>query len=169
MVASARIHLVPVQHWSGRGIYDRMRTLWGGWVVETPQLRFLFCGDSGYSPDFRDIAARFGSFDLAAIPIGAYEPRWFMQANHLNPAEAVQAMQDLNARYAVAIHWGTFELSDEPLDEPPRALAAALARRNIPATRFFVLQHGATRRLSPLLGPAKPSELSAMQRRGAPV
>jgi N-acyl-phosphatidylethanolamine-hydrolysing phospholipase D len=145
------IHLVPVQHWSSRGLTDRNKTLWGGWVIEAPNFRFFFAGDTGYSQDFRDIAARFGGFDLAALPIGAYEPRWFMQAQHINPEEAVRIQQDLRARYSVAIHWGTFALSDEPLDEPPKSLARALAAARIPSERFFVMKHGETRKLSDLL------------------
>ena len=97
------IHFVPSQHWSKRKLTDTNQTLWGGWVVRHPELSFFFAGDSGYSPDFADIGAKFGGFDLAAIPIGAYAPRWFMQIMHLDPAEAVRVHQDVNARQSLAI------------------------------------------------------------------
>ncbi len=141
---SARIHFVPVQHWSQRTLWDRNQTLWGAWVIETPSFRFFFAGDAGYSQDFRDIGRRFGSFDLAALPIGAYAPRWFMKTYHVDPDEAFQAHQDLHARQSMAVHWGTFVMSDEPLDEPPQRLAKALAQSN--PGRFFVYRHGETRR-----------------------
>lgn len=141
-----RVHLVPAQHWSRRGLRDMNKTLWGGWVAEWVDFRFLFTGDTGYNgADFRAIGAHFGGFDLAAIPIGAYEPRWFMKIHHVNPEEAVRILQDVRARQALAIHWGTFALTDEPLDEPPRALAIALAVAGVPHERFWVLRHGETR------------------------
>lgn len=146
-----RIHQVPAQHFSQRTPWDRNRVLWGGFVVEHPALRFYFAGDTGYTPDFADIAARMGPMDLAALPIGAYEPRWFMQPMHVNPAEAVQAHLDLRARHSVAMHWGTFRLTEEPLDEPPRALAGALQAAGVPPERFWLLRVGETRRLTDLL------------------
>ena len=143
-----KITLTPVQHWSSRTPFDRNTTLWGGWVVEHPRLRFFFGGDHGYSPDLADIGRRLGPFDLVALPIGAYEPRWFMSVMHANPDEAVRARQDLRARYAVAMHWGTFRLTDELLDEPPRKLAQALAQAGVAPEQFFVMQHGETRDLA---------------------
>ena len=141
------IHLVPVQHWSARTPWDRNQTLWGGWIIERADLRFFFSGDTGYSKDFADIRSRFGRIDLAAIPIGCYEPRWFMQANHVNPEESLQIHRDLGARRSVGIHWGTFRLTDELLDEPPRKLAEALAKAGVAPERFFLMQHGETRKL----------------------
>ena len=149
-IGGLAIHCVPVQHWSKRGLTDRNATLWSGWVIEHPGLRVFFTGDTGYSRDFADIGRRFGSFDLAAIPIGAYAPRWFMYPQHVDPAEAVRIHQDLHARYSIGIHWGTFELTDESLDEPPRLLQEELRKLAIPPERFFVLQHGQTRRLAGL-------------------
>lgn len=140
-------HAVPVQHFSARTPFDRNQTLWAGWVMEAPDFRFFFMGDSGYSKDFADIGERFGSFDLAALAIGAYEPRWFMSMAHVDPEQAVQIFQDINARYAVGMHWGTFKLTDEPMDEPPRRMAAARDAAGIAPERFFVMQHGQTRRL----------------------
>jgi N-acyl-phosphatidylethanolamine-hydrolysing phospholipase D len=110
--------------------------------------RFLHTGDTGYSQDFKDIGAKFpGGFDWAAIAIGAYEPRWFMKAQHVNPDEAVQIMQDIGARQALGIHWGTFVLTDEALDLPPKDLAVALTKYNIPPDRFHVFKNGEMRKL----------------------
>ncbi|CBJ41052.1 putative metallo-hydrolase/oxidoreductase (plasmid) [Ralstonia solanacearum CMR15] len=139
------VHFCAVQHWSARGLYDRNRTLWGSWALLHPQLRFWFSGDLGYSQDTRDIGAHFGHFDVAAIAVGAYEPRWFMKTQHIDPAEAVQVMQDIGARHAVGIHWGTFPLTDEPLDQPIADLANALRARDIDAERFVLFRHGETR------------------------
>jgi L-ascorbate metabolism protein UlaG (beta-lactamase superfamily) len=142
------LHFVPVQHWSARSVTDRFDTLWGGWIAKTkPKTRatdfsVFFAGDTGYSKDFSDIYQRFGAIDLALLPIGAYAPRWFMQPQHVNPEEAVRIHQDLHAKKSLGIHWGTFELSDEALDEPPRALAEAVRKASLPASAFVVLPHG---------------------------
>jgi L-ascorbate metabolism protein UlaG (beta-lactamase superfamily) len=144
------LHFVPVQHWSARTPWDRNRTLWGAWVIEHEGRRYFFGGDFGYSRDRADAAARFDGFDLAMIPIGAYEPRWFMKVMHVNPEEAVQAHIDLRARFSVAMHWGTFRLTDERLDEPPARFAQARAGAGVPEERFFMMQHGETRRLEEL-------------------
>jgi N-acyl-phosphatidylethanolamine-hydrolysing phospholipase D len=143
----------PVQHWSGRGLTDRLATLWGGWAVFAPDFQFFFSGDTGYSKDFADIRERFAArqgeqgFDLALIPVGAYEPRWFMVNQHVNPEEAVRIHRDLKARHSLGIHWGTFELTDEALDEAPRALASARSAQGVAETAFGVLAIGQTRRL----------------------
>ena len=142
----AQIEAVPTQHWSNRGL-DRNKTLWCSWVVKVPGFAFLFIGDTGYSKDCSDIRQRHGGFDLAAIPIGAYAPRWFMQQAHQNPEEAVQSMLDLNARRAVATHWGTFQLTFEPMDEPTQRLKEALQLHGKGDDDFMVLQHGETRLL----------------------
>jgi N-acyl-phosphatidylethanolamine-hydrolysing phospholipase D len=135
---------VPVQHWSKRSIFSRNKTLWAGWVINADAFRFIFVGDTGYTPHFKEIGEKLGPFDLAAIPIGAYEPRWFMARHHVNPAESVQIHKDIGSKKSVAIHWGTFILTDEPLDEPPKKLAAALQENQIPAEDFLVLKHGQT-------------------------
>ncbi len=144
-VGDATIHAVPAQHFSARTPFDRNQTLWAGYVVEHPSFRFFFAGDTGYSADFKAIGRRLGPMDLAAIPIGAYEPRWFMHPMHVNPEEAVKIHQDVRSRHSVAIHWGTFELTDEPLDEPPRRLQEALVAAGLSAEQFCVMQHGETR------------------------
>jgi N-acyl-phosphatidylethanolamine-hydrolysing phospholipase D len=135
---------VPVQHWSKRSLFSRNKTLWAGWVIGSDDFRFIFVGDTGYTPDFKEIGEKLGPFDLAAIPIGAYEPRWFMARHHINPEEAVQIHKDIGSRKSVAIHWGTFILTDEPLDEPPQKLAAALQENKISRDDFLVLKHGET-------------------------
>ena len=147
-----RIHQVPAQHFSARTPWDTNEALWGGFVVEHPSFRFYWAGDSGYGPHFKEIGRRFAPIDLAALPIGSYEPRWFMKDMHINPAEAVLAHKDLGATHTVAAHWGTFEMTDESMDEPPRALARALSEHQISPETFFVMQHGETRVLHPATG-----------------
>jgi N-acyl-phosphatidylethanolamine-hydrolysing phospholipase D len=141
---------VPAQHFSGRTATDRNKTLWCGFVLEAANRRIYFAGDTGYSKDFADIGKRLGPVDLALLPIGAYEPRWFMRAMHVNPEEAVKIHRDVGSRQSVAMHWGTFRLTEEPVDEPPHALARALAAADIPHERFWVMQHGETRTLEAL-------------------
>jgi N-acyl-phosphatidylethanolamine-hydrolysing phospholipase D len=141
-----KVTLVPVQHWSKRTLWDTNKTLWGGWVIEGGGLKLVHTGDLGYSKDARDIGERLGPFDLAFIPIGAYAPRWFMKAMHVNPAEAVQLRADLRARRAIGMHWGTFEnLTDEPLDEPPAVLAQRRAAAGLAPDQFDVMKIGETR------------------------
>lgn len=135
---------VPVQHWSKRSLFSRNKTLWAGWVISAKDFRFIFVGDTGYAPHFKEIGEKLGPFDLAAIPIGAYEPRWFMKSHHVNPEEAVQIHKELRTQKSVAIHWGTFILTDEPLDEPPKRLASALQQNQISQEDFLVPQHGQT-------------------------
>jgi L-ascorbate metabolism protein UlaG (beta-lactamase superfamily) len=139
-----RFTLTPSQHWSKRLASARNSRLWGGVHISIAGSRRIhFVGDTGYhAAIFRDIAARLGPPDLALIPIGAYEPRWFMRAQHCNPAEAVQIHRDLGSRQSVAMHWGTFQLTEEARDEPPRALAAALREAGIPPETFKVLEPG---------------------------
>ncbi len=141
-------HFESVQHWSARTLWDRNQSLWGSWAVIHPSFRFWFSGDLGYSRDTQDIGRRYGHFDLAAIAIGSYEPRWFMQNHHIDPAQAVRVMQEVGASQAVGIHWGTFRLSDEALDQPPKDLAQALRQQGVAQERFFVMQHGETRQFS---------------------
>jgi L-ascorbate metabolism protein UlaG (beta-lactamase superfamily) len=136
------ITLTPAQHFSARNMFDRNRALWGGFLIEAGGHRILFAGDTGYGPHFREIAVRLGPIDLALLPIGAYEPRWFMKDIHMNPAEAVQAHLDLAARQSLAMHFGTFQLTPEGIDEPVRELANALRERGVPAERFRTPESG---------------------------
>lgn len=156
-VGETDFFLTPVQHWSARGLFDRNRTLWGGWSVFGPDLHWYFSGDTGHSPDFvqtrqhfadRQASAKGGGFDLALIPVGAYEPRWFLQPQHVNPAEAVRIHQDLGAKRSMGVHWGTFELTDEPLDQPLRDLQVARDAAGLASSAFFVLALGETRTLT---------------------
>ena len=139
-----RVHAVPAQHFSGRVAHDRNRSLWCGFVYEIAGQRHYFAGDTGYGPDFADIGAGFSPIDIAMIPIGAYEPRSFMRPVHVDPQEAVCIHQDVGARVSLAMHWGTFRLTLEPLDEPPQRLAAALDMAGIAHSQFRVLAHGET-------------------------
>jgi len=138
------VTFTPAQHFSSRGPFDRNRTLWGSYLIGSHGRLIYFGGDAGYSAHFREIRDRFGSIDIALLPIGAYEPRWFMKAFHMNPAEAVQAHTDLKSRQSIGIHFGTFQLTEEEIDAPPRDLAAALARANLDLKSFVTLSEGVT-------------------------
>lgn len=141
-----RAWFVPAQHFSGRGVNDRNASLWGGWVLEIEGFRLYFAGDTGYGRDFADIGSVFNGFDLSLIPIGAYEPQWFMNAVHVNPEDAVRIHRDVKSRHSVGMHWGTFILTDEPVDEPPQRLARARLDQHVPDADFVVMKHGETRR-----------------------
>ena len=146
-VSSLRIAATPAQHFSARGFGDRGDTLWCGFALRAANGRgrsVYFAGDTGYHPEFQAIGERCGPFDLALLPIGAYEPRWFMRYLHMNPEEAVEAFRKLNARVMVPIHWGTFKLTDEAMDEPPRRAQAAWGAAALPAGGYRQLAHGET-------------------------
>ena len=130
------LHAVPVQHWSARARHDTNRSLWLGFVLDSAEGPLLFPGDSGLGPEFKLIHQRFGPLRFAALPIGAYAPRWFMRDNHMNPDDAVQAHQQLASQCSMAIHFGTFNLSDEEQFAPPQELAKALAEREVSANEF---------------------------------
>jgi L-ascorbate metabolism protein UlaG (beta-lactamase superfamily) len=140
--APVPITVTPAQHFSARGPFDRNRALWGGFLIEAGGRRILHAGDSGYGPHFREIGPRLSPIDLALMPIGAYEPRWFMKDIHMNPAEAVQAHLDLGARQSIAMHYGTFQLTPEGIDEPVRELAKALREAGVPAEQFRAIDVG---------------------------
>ncbi len=133
-----------VQHWSSRRMRDRNRALWGGFTVTTPGGNIYFAGDCGYGDGsmFREAAAKHGPYRLALLPVGAYEPRWFMANAHMNPAEAVAAFRDLQAGEAVGIHWGVWQLTDEAIDAPREALAVALRDAQIAPERFVAAEAG---------------------------
>lgn len=137
-----RIHFTPAQHFSGRGVRDRDMTLWGGLWVETSAGALFFAGDTGYGAHFREIRERLGVPRLALLPIGAYEPYWFMGPVHMNPDDAVRAHCDLDAGTSLSIHFNTFQLTDEPIDRPVRDLADALDRYRVEPSRFVVLKEG---------------------------
>jgi L-ascorbate metabolism protein UlaG (beta-lactamase superfamily) len=138
-----KVTLVPTQHWTARGLYDRNKALWGGYIIETPAGRVYHVTDTGcHDTLFRETRDRYGPFALAIIPIGAYEPRWFMRRQHVNPEEAVRVFQDCGAPLALAHHFGTFQLTDEAFDAPVEALRAACAARGVPADKFRALDPG---------------------------
>jgi len=130
-VGRSTIHFTPVQHWSKRGLFDRNKSLWGGWFIETTDLKLYHAGDTGYSNDFKTTYQRLGAPDYSFIPIGAYDPRWFMKDSHVNPEEAVQIALDLQTPHSFGMHWGTFILTDEPVAEPPQRLAAELKAQGL--------------------------------------
>ena len=136
--------LVPSYHWSARGAFDRRMALWCSFVLEGGGARIFHIGDTGYHDGslYRRLGSELGPFRLAVLPIGAYEPRWFMRDNHMNPEEAVQVMLALRAEAALGHHWGTFQLTDEGIERPPAALAAALAAAGLPEERFRAMRPG---------------------------
>jgi len=146
-IGSLRIAATPAMHFSSRGIGDRGDTLWCGFALSSDGAngrRVYFAGDTGYHPEFGAIGERYGPFDVALMPIGAYEPRWFMRYVHMNPEEAVAAFRALNARMMVPIHWGTFKLTDEAMDEPPIRARAAWDSAGLPPSGYRQLAHGET-------------------------
>lgn len=153
--ADTVVTAVPAQHFSGRSLANRDSTLWAGFAIAAGGWRVLFGGDTGYHPEFAEIGRRLGPFDLALLPIGAYEPRWFMRPVHMNAEEAVCAAIDLgtgagaDAPALLATHWGTFRLTDEPMDEPPRRARDAWTAHQLPADRCWILGAERTRRLPP--------------------
>lgn len=139
-----RVHVVPVYHWSRRRPFDRNKALWGGFVIETPGGNLYVAGDTGLGTGayFAQARERFGGFRLALLPVGGYEPRWFMKDQHVNPAEAVQVHELLGAPLTLGVHLRTFQLTDEAIDQPEVDLQAALAERNVAPGRFFTLLPG---------------------------
>lgn len=133
---------LPAQHWSNRIGMGRNATLWCSWLLDSGSRRYYFAGDSGYFHGFAEIGRRFAPIDLALLPIGAYEPRWFMRYQHVDPGEAWQAFRDLGARWMVPMHWGTFDLTDEPVDLAPRVLEKILAEEGEDRERVRILAVG---------------------------
>lgn len=131
---------LPAQHWSVRGIGDRNKTLWGAFLIQTKLFKIYFAGDTGYGKHFSYVYDQFGAIDLALLPIGAYEPRWFMEAQHINPEEAVIASKDLHANKAIAIHFGTFQLANESINQPMIDLEKAKEKYKV--NNFIVPQFG---------------------------
>jgi N-acyl-phosphatidylethanolamine-hydrolysing phospholipase D len=136
----------PAQHWSSRALWDRRETLWSSWMVQVDDFTFWFSGDTGYNGhQFKKIGAGFRRVDLGLISIGAYAPRWFMKDMHINPEEAVRISREIGAEYSIGIQWGTFRMTAEPIDEPPRRLREALREHDIPLSRFEALKIGETK------------------------
>ncbi len=143
----------PARHYSARTIRDRGQTLWSGWTLGADDVRVFFAGDSALHPEFGAIARAAGPFDLVLLPIGAYEPRWFMRDVHMNPEDAIAAYAELSrgqheTARCLAIHWGTFRMTDEPVDEPPRRFAKLWTAAGLSESANWTLAHGETRRLT---------------------
>jgi L-ascorbate metabolism protein UlaG (beta-lactamase superfamily) len=143
-LAGIAIDAEPVHHWSARGTSDRRMALWAAFVLSTPAGKIYHVGDTGFHGGLNYVSARqkHGTFRLAILPFGAYEPRWFMQGQHQNPAEAVMGMQLANAAYVAGHHFATFQLTDEAIDAPLKALEAAIVEHGIRPERFRPLRAG---------------------------
>ena len=136
--------LLPAQHWTMRSPGDINRSLWGAWLIQGPHHKVFFGGDSGYFSGFEEYGRKFGPVDVALLPIGAYEPRWFMAEQHMNPQEAMRAFRDLKARVFIPQQWGVFDLTDEPLDLPPQAFREAARAAGFSEETTPLLPHGGT-------------------------
>lgn len=141
-VKSAKITLTPCLHWSARTLWDKYEALWGSFFIQHPKLSLYFAGDTGYSQHFVKTRERLGAPDFAILPIGAYEPRWFMDLHHMNPDEAVKAHLDLGAKVSVPMHFGTFQLTDEGIDKPLRDLELARKVHQVSKEAFRILDQG---------------------------
>ena len=152
-VAGVRVTGTPARHFSARRAGDRNRTLWSGFVLERQGRRVYFAGDTAIHPEFAEIGRRSGPFDLVLMPIGAYDPRWFMHVVHVDPEEAIQAYREVasshpsaNSPLMLALHWGTFRLTDEPMNEPPRRAVDTWTTAGLPAEKLWIARFGETRR-----------------------
>ncbi|CAF0813172.1 unnamed protein product [Adineta steineri] len=140
-----KIAYCPAQHWSRRTAFDLNKSLWGGYAIWNNKYKFYFAGDTGYThkiPIFEQIGKKYGPFDLSAIPIGAYDPRWMMEGQHVAPDESVQMHVDTQSKKSVGIHWGTWALANENYLEPRSKLIEAVRNKNLDADSFIVLKHG---------------------------
>ena len=141
-IKGSKFTFTPVQHWSARGIADRNKSLWGGWFMNLKTETIYHAGDTGYSKDFIETKKRLGSPSISLIPVGAYAPRWFMKTNHVNPPEAIQIAIDLKSERNFGMHWGTFQLTDEEILEPPKLLKESLRDQGLPDNFFNILRPG---------------------------
>jgi N-acyl-phosphatidylethanolamine-hydrolysing phospholipase D len=153
VVGSASFGCTPAQHFSGRYPWNRNATLWCGWTIRIGDTAVFFAGDTGLHPEFGEIARRFGPFEMSILPIGAYDPRWFMHPVHMAPEEAISAFQTIDSIHPehsgvmVGSHWGTFRLTDEPVDEPPTLARQRWSTVNLPLENLWILAHGESRML----------------------
>lgn len=147
VVQETTFTLTRVQHWSNRTPWDKRETLWGGFYIKSPKASIYFAGDTGYGNHFTETKLKLGSPDVALIPIGAYEPRWFMKEMHVNPAEAVQAHKDLAAKISLPMHYGTFQLTNEGFDDPVKHLQEAKKNQGVSEEQFPILEQGQSYRL----------------------
>ena len=153
-VAALKLTCVPAQHFSGRTLGRRNQTLWCGWTLRAPERSVFFAGDTALHPEFATIGQRCGPFELAILPIGAYEPRWFMGAVHMNPDDCIKAITQLAGAQKgerllmAAAHWGTFKLTDEPMDEPPALMRELWQAAGFDPTNLWIMRHGETRTIA---------------------
>lgn len=140
----ATLRALPARHWTRRRLFDARKRLWCSWDVRAAGRSVYFGGDSAYCPGFVEIGERAGPFDVALLPVGAYEPRWFMKSSHMNPEEAVQACRDVRAAAMIGMHWGTFRLTDEPPLEPPRRTRRAWADLGLDPADLYIPALGET-------------------------
>jgi N-acyl-phosphatidylethanolamine-hydrolysing phospholipase D len=144
--SSAQIQALPSQHWSARGLSDKLTTLWASWLIDFGDFKLWFAGDTGYNKiQFKEIGAALGEVDLALIPIGGYAPRWFMKNYHVNPSEAIQIHQDVNAKQSIGMHWGTFPLTAEEPGEPVKILTLEKQAKGLSDDEFMTLSIGESR------------------------
>ncbi len=142
------ITFVPAHHWSRRGLFDEDETLWGGWVVESAETIGYYAGDSALAPVIKEIGLRFPGIDYAILPVGSYEPRWYMKSMHMNPSDTVRAFADLGARQLIPVHWGTLQLGDEPPGQAPLALREEIRKRGMSEDALHILAIGETAAVS---------------------
>jgi N-acyl-phosphatidylethanolamine-hydrolysing phospholipase D len=153
MINDLSVTATPARHFSSRGLGDRNRTLWCGYALEIRGARAYFAGDTAYHPEFGAIGTRCGPFDFVMIPIGAYDPRWFMRIVHVDPEEAVQVYRDIAGAQPgsrpgplmLGLHWGTFRLTDEPMDEPPKRTISCWRAAGLDENRLWIARFGETR------------------------
>jgi len=145
VLPTVKVTFAPTQHFSARTPWDRNHSLWGSYLIETHGRKIYFGGDAGYSRHYTEIYRRLGAPDISLLGIGAYEPNWFMKPMHMNPAEAVRAHQDLNSHLSIGMHFGTFQLSSEAIDQPVIDLKRAMAESRLPPEAFVTLHEGETR------------------------
>ncbi|OGN29296.1 MAG: hypothetical protein A3A33_03700 [Candidatus Yanofskybacteria bacterium RIFCSPLOWO2_01_FULL_49_25] len=148
-IGQTKIHFVPAQHWSQRTLWDNNKMLWGGFVIEAKYGTIYFAGDTGYGPFVDEIHERFPKIYLALLPLGSYEPRWMMHKNHINPQEAVLVHKRLGARISIGMHFGTFRLGAETIDDPLADLIAEYAKESVKPDEFITLGFGEARKFLP--------------------
>jgi L-ascorbate metabolism protein UlaG (beta-lactamase superfamily) len=140
-IGGVRVHLVPAQHWHRRGMFDENKSLWGGYVLEGTH-RVFHSGDTGYFGGFQAIGKVFGGIDAACLPLGAYEPRWFMAAQHMSPEQSLSTLHDLGATHFVGMHWGAYDLSDEMIEAGPALVREMAAKEGLAAERLHIVLPG---------------------------
>ncbi|MET0342631.1 MAG: MBL fold metallo-hydrolase [Polyangiales bacterium] len=156
-IDGVRVHLVPAQHWHRRGLADQNKSLWGGYVLEGTH-RVYHSGDTGYFGGFRAIGHAFGGIDAACLPLGAYEPRWFMGTQHMSPEQSLDALTDLDATHFVGMHWGAYDLSDEPMEAGPVIVRDEAAARGLDPARLHVIRPGGSVRLDGARGATRATD-----------